>query len=166
MLDLWPYVEGNRFTERTDQDALKWMLNRTNTEGLLARWRLSLTEYDFDIQYRPGTKHQFTDTLARATMTGVDTSSLEDEIPCFSVTSGVEESYLIEYLDIIDEMMQEFLECISVSYGLVNCFTVLPDLWVEPITIAEWLREQSTDSYYQTVRKMSRRASCHHSCSC
>ena len=62
---LRPYVEGTKFTVRTDHDALRWLMSLTESSGRLTRWRLRLAEYDFTIQYRPGRVHQVPDALSR-----------------------------------------------------------------------------------------------------
>ena len=62
---LRPYVEGTRFTVRTDHDALRWLMSLTESSGRLTRWRLRLAEYDFTIQYCPGRVHQVPDALSR-----------------------------------------------------------------------------------------------------
>ena len=62
---LRPYVEGTRFTVRTDHDALRWLMSLTKSSGRLTRCRLRLAEYDFTIQYRPGRVHQVPDALSR-----------------------------------------------------------------------------------------------------
>ena len=183
VLHLRPYLEGTRFTVRTDHHALNWLLQSTSIEGRLARWRLRLAEYDFYIQYSPGIKHQVPDALSRVSTKGVDTSPCEEDIPCFTVQSNCSQgkrvitledecSHLgrgypiadfgaapdgasgiaVDDLELIDEMMQAFLDSTPGTHGLLPCFAVLPDLWAEPITIEEWVREQATDDYCQTVR--------------
>ena len=81
---LRPYIEGTRFTVRTDHDALRWLMTLTESSGRLTRWRLRLAEFDFVVQYRPGRVHQVPDALSRlerprdSAQTAVD-----DDVPAF-----------------------------------------------------------------------------------
>ena len=59
------YLYGRHFTVRTDHAALKWLFSFWNPEGQVARWIQRLQEYDFDIQHRPGLKHNNADALSR-----------------------------------------------------------------------------------------------------
>lgn len=60
------YLACNRFTLITDHQALKWILTgSTAKSGKLARWSLKLQEYDFDIQYKPGSSNNNADALSR-----------------------------------------------------------------------------------------------------
>ena len=47
------------------------------------RWRLRLSEFDFEIQYRPGRVHQVPDALSRLITPGSDQRPVDDEIPTF-----------------------------------------------------------------------------------
>jgi RNase H-like domain found in reverse transcriptase len=40
------YLEGNKFTVRTDHHALRWVMNLSDAQGHLARWRLRISEFD------------------------------------------------------------------------------------------------------------------------
>lgn len=60
-----PYLYGVSFSLRTDHAALKWLLNFREPEGQIARWIQQLQEYDFDIQHRPGLRHNNADALSR-----------------------------------------------------------------------------------------------------
>lgn len=63
VLMLRPYLEGSRFTIRTHHDALQWILNMADATDKSARWRLRLSELEFDIVHRAGVTHQPADIL-------------------------------------------------------------------------------------------------------
>ena len=90
VLQLRPYLEGKRFVIRTDHHALRWVLSLADAQGRLARWRLRLLEFDFEVQYSPGKAHYAADTLSRLEPTDPELSrpftSVDAEIPCFSVS--------------------------------------------------------------------------------
>ncbi len=85
VLHLRPYVERTRFTVRTDHDALKWALCLAKAQRRLAKWRLRLAEFHFDVVYRPGVTHSVPDALSRVETTRGDQGALEDEMLCFPV---------------------------------------------------------------------------------
>lgn len=90
VLLLRPYLEGTRFTVRTDHAALKWMLHMDSSHGRLARWRLRLAEYDYVVQTRPGAAHHAADTMSRLPTTGGEDGEVQDDIPCLTLpNSGV-----------------------------------------------------------------------------
>ncbi len=62
---LRPYLHGVRFTVVTDHLPLQWLMTSRELTGQHARWALSLQEYDFTIEHRPGVKHQNADILSR-----------------------------------------------------------------------------------------------------
>ncbi len=66
-----------RLTVRADHHALKWALFLAKAEGRLAKWRLRLAEFDFEVVYRP-VKHYVSYTLCRVETTNGDRGILED----------------------------------------------------------------------------------------
>ena len=54
-----------RFTVYTDHAALRWLLTIAEPSGRLARWRLRLSEFEFEIKYKKGTKNTQADALSR-----------------------------------------------------------------------------------------------------
>ena len=80
---LRPYIEGQKFVVRTAHDALRWLLTLSDPSGRLMRWRLRLSEFDFEIQYRPGRVQQVPDALSRLITPGSDPKPVDDEIPTF-----------------------------------------------------------------------------------
>ena len=60
------YLIGRPFQLVTDHSALKWLISQKNPSGIVARWITRLSEYEIDIQYRPGRLNQNADALSRA----------------------------------------------------------------------------------------------------
>ncbi|KAJ9509457.1 hypothetical protein QJQ45_001913 [Haematococcus lacustris] len=62
---LRPYLHGVAFRLVTDHQPLTWLMTNPNLTGHHARWALSLQDYTFTIEHRPGNKHQNADVLSR-----------------------------------------------------------------------------------------------------
>ena len=89
LLTLRPYLEVTRFLVRTDHEALNWLMTFTDPSRRLTRCRLRLSEFYYEISYRPGRKHQVLDALSRLVRPGLQPSSVEDEIPTFGDQNNV-----------------------------------------------------------------------------
>lgn len=59
------YLLGQKFLLRTDHGSLRWLFDFKDPRGQVARWLEVLAQYDFDIEHRPGTRHQNADGLSR-----------------------------------------------------------------------------------------------------
>ena len=92
VLYLRPYIEGTHFKIRTDHEALRWLMTLTDPSGRLTRWRLRLSEFDYEVTYRPGRVHQVPDALSRISTSGTDNSPVDDKIPSFNATMVVTRS--------------------------------------------------------------------------
>ena len=64
VLKLRHFPDGHRFLIRTDHQALSWIYSSTDSSGRLMRWRLRLSEYTLDMQYKPGASHHAPDFLS------------------------------------------------------------------------------------------------------
>ncbi|KAG0848253.1 hypothetical protein G6F17_011811 [Rhizopus arrhizus] len=60
-----PYILGKKFMIITDHSALTGLLKTPNPTGIIARWIVTLSEYDFEIKYRPGRVNESADFLSR-----------------------------------------------------------------------------------------------------
>ncbi len=60
-----PYVEGLHIPVYTDHNSLRWLMNRPNPSGRLARWSLCLQDFDFSIIHKPGVQNNVPDALSR-----------------------------------------------------------------------------------------------------
>ncbi len=79
------YLLGRSFIVRTDHNSLTWLLRFKSIEGQLARWIEELTQYDMQIQHRPGKKHGNADGLSRQT---------EHQEACDCYQAGIEPTSL------------------------------------------------------------------------
>ena len=60
------FLYGQRFKIITDHATLKWLITVKNHQcARLNRWVLKLSEYDFEIRHKPGSKHINADVLSR-----------------------------------------------------------------------------------------------------
>ena len=55
---------GNKFVFHVDHDALKYMINKPQLSGRIARWVLLLQEFNFTVEVRPGKSHANADHLS------------------------------------------------------------------------------------------------------
>jgi RNase H-like domain found in reverse transcriptase len=84
ILTLRPYLEGMRIIVRTDHHSLRWVLNLADAQGRLARRRLRLQEFEYEVQYLPGLSHHGADMMSR--LQSMDTSLCDPDL-C-GVTGG------------------------------------------------------------------------------
>jgi hypothetical protein len=72
------YLYGKPFVVRTDHSALKYLHKFTDNNSRLMRWSLRLTEFDFVVEHRPGTRIMHADALSRHVQAVTDHSLSKD----------------------------------------------------------------------------------------
>lgn len=60
------FIKGMPFTIITKHASLKWLMEKKNMTGRLARWSLELQQFDFKIEHRKGAENVVPDALSRA----------------------------------------------------------------------------------------------------
>lgn len=70
-------------------NALKWIVNLTDSTEKLVRWRLRLLELELDIVHYTGIKHQTADVLLPLRNTRTDQTPIGDEIQVLCITSSI-----------------------------------------------------------------------------
>ncbi|KAL4153415.1 hypothetical protein QTP88_001248 [Uroleucon formosanum] len=60
-----PYLYGRKFIILTDHRPLSWLFNLKDPLSKLARWRIELEQYNYEIKYKPGVQNSNVDALSR-----------------------------------------------------------------------------------------------------
>lgn len=60
-----PYLYGKKFSIYTDHKPLTYMASLNDANSRLVRWKLSLSEFDYDVIYKPGKQNVVADGLSR-----------------------------------------------------------------------------------------------------
>ena len=60
-----PYLYGHKFTLVTDHRPLIWLNNLKDPVSRLARWRIKLSDHDYEITYKRGVANSNADALSR-----------------------------------------------------------------------------------------------------
>jgi hypothetical protein len=59
------YLLGKRFIAVTDHKPLKWIMSMNNPPQKLCRWLLTISEFQFDLEFRSGSENGNADALSR-----------------------------------------------------------------------------------------------------
>lgn len=80
------------FQIQCDHLALSWLKRLQNPAGRLARWALTLQQYDYTIVYRPGATNQIADALSRALLPEDHVQEVPGLVAVFNTTQGPPDS--------------------------------------------------------------------------
>jgi len=84
VLKLRHFLDEQRFLIQTDHQALRWIYSTTDSSGRLMRRQLRLSEYTFDMVYKPGASHHLPDFLLRVS-TVAPKEDIRDDISCLAL---------------------------------------------------------------------------------
>lgn len=105
-----PYLYGRQFKIITDCAALRFTLTKKDINPRIARWWLLIQEFDFEVQYRPGTRMRHVDSLSRAAVqqpTEEDLRTIADLLPINAKRAELPMSSWIAIAQTNDERCQE-----------------------------------------------------------
>lgn len=86
VLMLRPYLEGSNFRIRTDYQAVRWIWELAESAGCLARWRLRLLEFKFEVTHRPSMYHLAADAMSRLHKeNSIEDDQVDDDTPNLDV---------------------------------------------------------------------------------
>ena len=96
------YVLGAPLEIRTDHAAVRQLLNKVDATGRYSRWVCIMSEFDFTLRYRSGSKHRNADGLSRAKIQeDIMSCEINDEIECAFRTEVEEDPHyrsIVDYL--------------------------------------------------------------------
>lgn len=94
---VWPilklrlYQEVAHFTIRNDHDVLRYIFNLLDSTGQQEQCRLRISEFEMDIFHCLKIKNRASDALFCTWTNGLDTSTLDEEVPTiFTILSSIE----------------------------------------------------------------------------
>ena len=93
------YLQARPFTLITDCVALTWLFKSHALSAKYHRWALRLMQYDMELQWRSGTKHQFADALPRSHSHKTRGTTGDDSFPGDNATKRTHRSPLGPVLD-------------------------------------------------------------------
>jgi len=84
-IHLRSYLEGAEYVVRCDHRALLSVLSSMSPNARINRWRLRVSEYNYEIRHKPEKDHNLADALSRLPTEGLDTFPLDEDIPVIAV---------------------------------------------------------------------------------
>lgn len=125
---------------RTDPNSNKWILNLSESSERLSRWRLRLSEIDFEVVHRAEVKQQTADDLPRLPTDGADTTALKDALPLPVLHTTATSSTSVYF---IDTKSDEHFYSLTIEYSAqpqeVSYTPTVP-------ASEEFIRKQSQDT--------------------
>ncbi|XP_041963296.1 uncharacterized protein LOC121720890 [Alosa sapidissima] len=123
------YLYGARFTVRTDNNPLTYVLTSAKLNATGHRWLAALSTYEFGIQYRPGRENIDADSLSRNVSEG------EGWIPPAGVKAVCKKSSVSEYPD----------RTISYAEQLGVPPQAIPEIYAYPLRLESHALERLSD---------------------
>ncbi|KAL6460187.1 hypothetical protein MHYP_G00319460 [Metynnis hypsauchen] len=83
-----PYFESLHVIIFSDHRSLRWLMSRPNPSGRLARWSLSLQDFDFSVVHKPRAKNKVPVALSRNPQPSVGATM--DILPDFAIIGSLD----------------------------------------------------------------------------
>ena len=133
-----PYVLGRKITVITDHANLKFFTSIAPQQSKLARWCLSMAEFDFVIEHHPGVDHVVPDTLSHAPLP--EPSPVGDTLVLLPIPISLILATMVGYdipshhPSLVSKVFSYPLDCISLVCSPDPPNTWAPQPLVEPST--------------------------------
>ena len=131
------YLLGRKFTIRTDNASLLWIMKFRNLSGQLARWVEELSQYDFNIMHRAGKLHINADALSRVPTEKQECGHYRAHIPLEQLPCKG-----CKYCQRIHKKWQQFEE--DVDYVVPLSVRSIKDSKDEDLDSTLWIRQYTS----------------------
>jgi len=91
-----PYLLGQSFVIRTDQQSLKFLLEQKVGTPFQQRWLTKLLGYDFLVEYKKGVENKVEDALSRRDSKAADISLSLLSLPVLGWVDDLKAQYLLD----------------------------------------------------------------------
>lgn len=81
--DASPLLTMRTVSNNNNHHSVRWLMNIAERSGRLARWRLRISEFDYDIGYVERPKNALADCMSRIPTDVATTVTIEKDISCF-----------------------------------------------------------------------------------
>lgn len=133
----------------TNHASLRWLPNVTDPSGRLIRWRLRLSELDFEVIYKKGRENTQADVLSHLPSAGSNQDPVDYDVPCFLADCFNVDSATRLCSHLSSDGNPSFDHD---DYGVCDDLLALgggsaDSVMFEAITAGEIIREQAVDSF-------------------
>ena len=96
-------------------------MNLADAIRRLARWRLRLAEFDFQVEYRPGASHHAADAMSRLAQHETSVEAVDTELPVFALEASMSSPTVtvLEVENLIEEQQVDS-DCVTGRERLCN----------------------------------------------
>lgn len=119
--DIWAmkryrhFLEGRKFTLRTDSGCLTWLNRFKGMKSKLLRWALLLQEFDFEIEHVPGWLNELPDYLSRNPLPEPESSKFNaDDLDRLALNP------IVNPYEYVERKQRENLEIHQLKVGWLN----------------------------------------------
>ena len=136
---LRPYPQGEDYIVHSDHASRQWLINVGEPSGRIMRWRLRLSECNFEVHHRKGYLNTQADALSRLGTDGETSVEVDENIPCFLAENNTEPDWVeYQYQPAMDALL---------------AMSPAPDgELLSAITPAELVRDQHADPFCSDIR--------------
>lgn len=103
-------VHGRHVKIVTDHSAIRWLKSIKDPTGKLARWAIKLSEFQYTVVHRSGSKHKDADCLSR---NPVAEGNEADEVDCEEIPTYLVEPDELRQLQLEDDELKELITAVE-----------------------------------------------------
>ncbi|KXZ75760.1 Retrovirus-related Pol polyprotein from transposon 297-like Protein [Tribolium castaneum] len=104
------WIHGRHVKIVTDHSAIRWLKSIKDPTGKLARWAIKLSEFQYTVVHRSGSKHKDADCLSR---NPVAEGNEADEVDCEEIPTYLVKPDELRQLQLEDDELKELITAVE-----------------------------------------------------